>query len=130
MVNSGEAHDRTYRVGHVYRDRASKSLEDDEFLNWLNSGGKTIANSSGIRYRAFLNQKLLDPESNRSVPAFFVLVTSGVRTQSHNPWDDITDHRSGEILYWGDAKHGARSRYYDDFPGNARIIAANPIFPR
>lgn len=125
MTNSKDAQDRTYRVGHIYRDRASKTLENDEFLNWLNSGGKTIPNSGGIRYRDFLDQKLLDPETNRRVPAFFVLVTSGVRTQSHNPWDDIIDYRSGEILYWGDAKHSARGRYHDDFPGNARIIAAN-----
>jgi len=127
MPDSATETARTYRVGHLYRDRASKTREDDEFLHWLSSEGETIPNSSGIRFKDFRGKSLTDPESNKGVPAYFILLTSGVHTQSHNPWDDIIDHRAGEIYYWGDAKHASRTKHYDDFPGNARVIAANNL---
>jgi len=118
---------RTWRVGHLYRDRGRKTATDDELLHWLASGGTTIANMGGIRFRDFRNLKLVDAESQLKVPAFFVLVTSERLTQSHNPWEDIVDNRSGEIFYWGDAKFDQRGRPYNGFTGNARIEASNNL---
>jgi hypothetical protein len=119
--------DQKYRVGHTYRDRAGHSFDDDEFLRWLRSGGKTISNSGGIRFRDFLKQEIIDPETGRKVPAFFVLVTAEKHTQFHNPWDDIIDETGGEIIYWGDAKFKDRGRTFDRFPGNGRLLATNNI---
>ena len=116
-----------WRVGQVYRDTAGWKREEDEFLRWLRSGDKTLANTGGVRYRDFTAGKVRDPETGGLVPAFFVLVTAESHSQFHNPWQDIVDQVGGDIYYWGDAKHGEKRRSYADFPGNARIEAANNL---
>lgn len=68
-----------------------------------------------------------DPETKRKIPAFVVLITSEKAKEYHNPWDDIVDNISGNIHYWGDAKHASRARLYNQFPGNARLEAINNI---
>lgn len=65
----------TWRIGHLYRDHAGWQKKTDEFLRLFRSGGSTLPNSGGVRFRDYLNLQLRDPETGRQVPAFFVLVT-------------------------------------------------------
>jgi hypothetical protein len=41
----------SWKVGHRYGETASWSRPDDEFLKWLRSGNKTLANTDGARFR-------------------------------------------------------------------------------
>lgn len=119
--------DRSWRVGHEYRDRGGSRYEDDEILHWLNTDAGAIANSGGIRYKDPLSNPSLDGESGKAVPAYFVLITRDMSAQHHNPWDDVVDEISGSIVYWGDAKFSERGRKYNDFKGNARLEATNNL---
>ena len=119
--------DRIWRVGHEYRDKGGYSFNEDELLRWLNTEAGSIANSSGIRYKDSVHASPVDEETGRKVPAFFILITTDMSAQHHNPWDDVVDEVSGNITYWGDAKFAARHRRYSDFRGNARLEAANNI---
>ncbi|NOD62037.1 MULTISPECIES: restriction endonuclease [unclassified Ruegeria] len=116
-----------WRVGHQYRDKAGVKFEDDELLRWLNTSAGSIANSGGIRFKDPISGGPVDPETDRAVPAFFVLVTRDMSAQHHNPWDDVVDEVSGNIYYWGDAKFSAREKLFNQFPGNARIEATNNL---
>lgn len=117
--------ERVWRVGHEYRDRAG--YPDDEFISWLATDAGSISNGGGIRYRDRHSDSRIDPETGKKVPAFFVLITSDRGNEYHNPWDDLVDDISGNIHYWGDAKHAARDRLYNQFPGNARLEATNNV---
>lgn len=119
--------DRAWRVGHEYRDRGGKSFADDEILGWLDTSAGSIANSGGIRYKDCTGKCVIDPETGRAIPAFFLLVTTDMAAQHHNPWDDLVDEISGNIHYWGDAKYSARGWPYNRFPGNARLEATNNL---
>ena len=119
--------EQTWRVGHLYNDRATWKKSDDEFLRWCRSGESTIAVAGGVRFRDFTSLNIIDTESGRKIPSFFVLVTSESATQSHNPWDDIVDNVAGNIYYWGDAKYSVRTKHYNDFRGNNRIEATNNL---
>lgn len=118
---------RVFRVGHEYRDKGGLSFENDEVLRWLNTEAGSIANSGGIRYKDSASSPPVDEESGRKVPAYFVLITRDMSAQHHNPWDDVIDETSGNIIYWGDAKFSARKKQYDDFRGNARLEATNNL---
>lgn len=119
--------ERIWRVGQAYRDKGGLSFEDDEILRWLNTEAGSIPNSGGIRFKDNVVSAPIDNESGRNVPAYFVLVTRDMSAQHHNPWDDVVDEVSGNIIYWGDAKFSAREKHYNDFRGNARLEAANNI---
>ena len=116
-----------WRVGHQYRDKAGVKFEEDELLRWLNTSAGSIANSGGIRFKDPVSGGPVDPETERAVPAFFVLITRDMSAQHHNPWDDVVDEVSGNIYYWGDAKFSAREKLFNQFPGNARIEATNNL---
>jgi hypothetical protein len=101
---------KSYRVGNEYRDRGGTTLEGDEFLAWINVPGSGMGNSEGIRSLRYISKLNL-------LPACLILVTHE-RTGGHkNPWDDLVDYGSGEILYWGDAK-AHDTRRHSDFKGN------------
>jgi hypothetical protein len=117
----------TWQVGHDYRDKAGVNFEDDELLRWLNTEAGSIANSGGIRYKDPLSGGPKDPETGRPVPAYFVLITTDMSAQYHNPWDDVIDEVSGTIHYWGDAKFSERGKLFNQFRGNARIEATNNL---
>jgi hypothetical protein len=119
--------ERWWRVGHEYRDRGGKTFEDDEILGWLNTDAGSIANSGGIRYKDPVANRAVDQETGRTIPAFFILLTRDMSAQHHNPWDDLVDEISGNIHYWGDAKHLSRNQRYDSFRGNARLEATNNL---
>lgn len=116
---------RVFRVGHEYRDRAS--YPDDELIAWLTTNAGSISNAGGIRFKDNNSSAVVDSETGKPVPAYFVLVTSEKSTQHHNPWDDVVDEISGNIHYWGDAKFAARKRSYNQFTGNARLEATNNL---
>ncbi|WP_170441343.1 restriction endonuclease [Ruegeria arenilitoris] len=116
-----------WRVGHQYRDKAGVKFEEDELLRWLNTSAGSIANSGGIRFKDPVSGGPVDPETDRAIPAFFVLITRDMSAQHHNPWDDVVDEVSGNIYYWGDAKFSAREKLFNQFPGNARIEATNNL---
>ena len=116
-----------WRVGHEFRDKAGIRFEDDELLRWLNTSAGSISNSGGIRFKDPVSGGPVDPETDRAVPAFFVLVTRDMSAQHHNPWDDVVDEVSGNIYYWGDAKHAEREKLFNQFTGNARIEATNNL---
>ncbi|MDU8945995.1 restriction endonuclease [Ovoidimarina sediminis] len=116
-----------WRVGHQYRDKAGVKFEEDELLRWLNTTAGSISNSGGIRFKDPVSGGPVDPETDRPVPAFFVLITRDMSAQHHNPWDDVVDEVSGNIYYWGDAKISAREKLFNQFPGNARIEATNNL---
>ena len=60
-----ERDEEVYRVGHTCRDRGSPEHSDDELLRWLRSGGKTIPNAGGIRYREFTQLRITAPDTKR-----------------------------------------------------------------
>jgi hypothetical protein len=108
--------DRTYRLGHDYRDRGSSSSEDDEFLAWINLDGRGIRNMGGVRPIAFHHLKV-------PTHAAIILVThERSRGSASNPWEDLVDLPHGRIVYWGDAKRGTKS--VDDYIGNRALRAA------
>lgn len=115
--------ERVWRVGYEYRDRVGHA--DDEFVSWLQTAAGSIPNGGGIRCRDRQHDPDIDPETGRKIPAFVILITSEKAKEYHNPWDDLVDNISGNIHYWGDAKHASRGRLYDQFPGNARLEAIN-----
>src|SRR5262249_10826631 len=126
-VGQGAEMDTFWNVGAVYRDRGGWKAQDDQFLKYLRTDTGTIANSGGIRFRDYASAKILDPETKRPIPAYFVLITTEGRTQFHNPWDDIFDPVGGDVYYWGDAKYSKDGRRFDAFLGNSRVIAANNL---
>jgi Restriction endonuclease AspBHI N-terminal/Restriction endonuclease len=108
--------ERTYRLGHTYRDTGSSSNTEDEFLRWINIAGSGIRNMGGIRPLRFTS--LL-----HSVPAYILLVTDARSTGSAwNPWEDLVELPAGRILYWGDAKFGRKT--VDEFVGNRALASA------
>lgn len=114
-----------FRVGHEYRDRVG--YPGDEFIAWLTTEAGSISNGGCIRFKDSPSGPVIDEETNRTVPAYFVLITSDKPGQHHNPWDDVVDEISGNIHYWGDAKFTSRKRAYNQFTGNARLEAANNL---
>ena len=119
--------EQLWRVGHEYRDKAGVRFVDDELLRWLNSPAGSIANSGGIRFKDPTSNGSRDPETGRTIPAYFVLVTRDMSAQHHNPWNDQIDEVNGNIYYWGDAKFTSREKLFNQFPGNARIEAVNNL---
>jgi uncharacterized ParB-like nuclease family protein len=119
--------ERVWRVGHEYRDRGGVKFADDELLNWLVTPAGSIANSGGIRFKDPVGNVVVDAESGKNIPAYIVLFTRDMTAQHHNPWDDVVDEMSGNIQYWGDAKHSTRSKFYYQFKGNARLEAVNNL---
>ena len=109
-----------YRVGHEYRD-LTKRIPEDEFINWLDTDGHTIGTTGGIRPKRYIDPNM--HRHARGVPSALFLITTRVSQQYHNPWDDIVDYSTGQILYWGDAKFdsGRRQKKHNEFTGN-RIV--------
>ncbi|KGP73725.1 restriction endonuclease [Pontibacillus yanchengensis] len=105
---------RNYRLGIEYVDKGSTNNISDQFLRWININGSGMRNTPGIRPLKYVN-KLLD-----DVPAYIILVTNDKSSGEKNPWDDIVDFSSGEILYWGDAKCHIEKRY-NEFEGNKKL---------
>lgn len=103
---------KKYRLGKTYRDKGSRQHPDDEFLAWINLDGSGMLNSPGIR-----PLKYISALSNAGLPAYLILVTTDKTGGPHNPWEDVVDYSSAEILYWGDAKNHA-TKSIDDFIGN------------
>ena len=105
-----------YRIWHTFRDTGSSANPEDEFLRWINITGSGIRNMGGIRPLKFTHLKL-------PVQAYIVLVTvDRSRGSASNPWEDLVDLRTGTIVYWGDAKFGAKT--IDEFIGNRALRAA------
>jgi hypothetical protein len=111
---------RDYRVGHDYRD-LTKRIHLDEFINWLDTEGHTIGNTGGIRPKRYVNKAVAHLLCN--LPSSLILVTTGISQKFHNPWEDVVDYSTGQILYWGDAKYdkAGRKKQHTDFRGN-RIL--------
>jgi len=125
-----------YRVGYNYRDLTStKSGSGDEFLYWLsqpNVGGdvpNTIGATSGIRPKKFINKDLKLPKHFEAIPSLLVITTTLISQQYHNPWEDMVDYGTGQIIYWGDAKYDEknRSKKYKDFKGNKVLLLINDL---
>jgi len=106
---------KSFRVGHIYKDRGAISKDGDEFLAWVNIPGSGMLNSPGIRPLKYIHN--LSP-----LPAYLVLVTHEKRRGVLNPWDDVIDHSTGQIIYWGDAKFDRNKRHID-FAGNKVLQA-------
>jgi hypothetical protein len=111
---------RIYRVGQDYRD-LTKRVHEDEFINWLDTEGHTIGTTGGIRPKRYLNDAIRRQLCD--LPSSLILVTTKVSQQFHNPWEDVIDYSTGQILYWGDAKFdkARREKRHTDFTGN-RIL--------
>jgi hypothetical protein len=111
---------RVYRVGHEYRD-LTKRVSEDEFINWLDTDGHTIGTTGGIRPKRYIDPVMY--KHVNGVPSSLFLITTRVSQQYHNPWDDIVDSSTGQILYWGDAKFDGtrREKKHNEFMGN-RIL--------
>ena len=104
---------RSFRIGHIYKDRGGISKGGDEFLAWVNIPGSGMLNSPGIRPLKYVHD--LSP-----LPAYLVLVTHEKRRGTLNPWDDVVDHSTGQIIYWGDAKLD-KTKQHTDFRGNKTL---------
>jgi AspBHI-like restriction endonuclease len=99
-----------YRVARKSLNRGGISKGGDEFLAWVNIPGSGMPNSPGIRPLKYVHD--LSP-----LPAYLVLVTHEKRRGTLNPWDDVVDHSTGQIIYWGDAKLD-KTKQHTDFRGN------------
>ncbi len=106
---------KVFRIGHAYKDRGGVTKDGDEFLAWVNIPGSGMLNSPGIRPLKYVHK--LSP-----LPAYLILVTHEKRRGMLNPWDDVIDHSTGQILYWGDAKFDKKKRHID-FTGNKVLEA-------
>jgi restriction endonuclease Mrr len=106
---------KVFRIGHTYKDRGGVTKDGDEFLAWVNLPGSGMLNSPGIRPLKYVHK--LSP-----LPAYLILVTHEKRRGMLNPWDDVIDHSTGQILYWGDAKFDKKKRHID-FTGNKVLEA-------
>ncbi|MGZ3459685.1 MAG: protein NO VEIN domain-containing protein [Archangium sp.] len=110
------ARDEFYRPGHNYRDKGAPNDPEDQFMGWINMGGKGMANSPGIRPLWYFSRRTFT-----DLPSFLVLLTKKSSTGgSYNPWDDIIDLKNGTVLYWGDAKQDPEKRF-TEFPGNRTL---------
>lgn len=103
---------RSYRVGHEYRDTGSKKGMSDQFLSWINVKGSGLKLVAGIRPLRYLSA--IDSEG---LPAFLFLITHEKSHGPQNPWEDQIDLNAARIMYWGDAKFDQKKRY-TDFSGN------------
>jgi len=104
-----------YRFGKTYVDKGGKNHQQDQFLRWINIDGSGMLNSPGIRPLNYVTDL-----SSFGLPAYLVLVTHEKTAGQLNPWDDIIDISSSEILYWGDAKYHD-TKVLDDFRGNCTL---------
>jgi hypothetical protein len=125
-----------YRVGYNYRDLTStKAGSGDEFLKWLSQpdsevgGPNTIGSTGGIRPKRFINKTLKVPEGSAGLPSSLILTTTNISQQFHNPWEDLVDYGTGQIIYWGDAKYDEnnRSKKHQEFKGNKVLLLINEL---
>ena len=105
--------EKFYTVGKKYRDKGSPNKEGDQFLRWINLPGSGMKNMGGVRW-------LKSKSKHRKNSDGIVLISSHLKTDSHNPWDDVVDHHLGLIRYWGDAKFDENKRI-DDWIGNKNL---------
>ena len=125
-----------YRVGYNYRDLTStKAGSGDEFLKWLSQadsavgGPNTIGSTGGIRPKKFINKGLQIPEGFEGLPSSLILTTTNISQQFHNPWEDLVDYGTGQIVYWGDAKYDENKRFkkHQEFKGNKVLLLINEL---
>ncbi|HYO56737.1 protein NO VEIN domain-containing protein [Archangium sp.] len=110
------ASDEFFRPGHDYRDKGAPNDPEDQFMGWINLGGRGMANAPGIRPLWYFSKRPFT-----DLPSFLVLVTKKSSTGgSYNPWDDVIDLKNGMVLYWGDAKLHPEKRF-TEFPGNRTL---------
>lgn len=118
MSSHGEA--RSFRIGEEYRDTTHLNDPSDQFIRWLNEGGRGgIGNTGGVRALRF-------DSLNVGVTSCLVLVTRDSAGQFANPWEDHIDVPNGRITYWGDAK-AHRSKRVEEWVGNQRLLAAYEV---
>lgn len=125
-----------YRVGYSYRDLTSTKIgSGDEFLKWFSQPGaeagvlNTIGSTGGIRPKKFINKALQLPEGFEGIPSALILTTTNISQQFHNPWEDLVDYGTGQIIYWGDAKYDekTRSKKHREFKGNKALLLINEL---
>mgnify|MGYP000963460383 CR=1 FL=1 len=103
-----------YKIGHRYIDKGGSSHPDDEFLSWINIEGSGMRNADGIRALNYVSKK------SDHLPAYIILISHEVK-RIGNPWEDIVDHNTATIMYWGDAKLD-KIKGYSEFRGNMRLL--------
>lgn len=108
-----------YKVGSEYRDMGGPKKTGDQFLAWINLPKSGLKNTGGVRGLRSLS-------SERKSIDGIVLTSSHHPGGNHNPWDDIVDHHTGTIRYWGDAKKH-QSKLIDDWQGNKYLRTAIDI---
>ena len=111
-------------VGDEYRDTGRPRNKEDQFMRWINVPGSGIKNAGGIRGLRTLR-------AGASGIDGLILVTSSEPGNLHNPWQDDVPGKSGDLVYWGDAKDHP-NKGLEDFQGNRylRETAARPIADR
>ena len=93
--------------GKSYTDRGTnyKKFHDDQFTTKLiDVSGRTLTHNGGVRVKPFCNIKIQSPNNGGPIPAYLVLMSSSIRSEFENPWDDFIDYKNNLITYWGDAK--------------------------
>ena len=73
-----------------------------------------MRNADGIRALNYVSKK------SDHLPAYIILISHEVK-RIGNPWEDIVDHNTATIMYWGDAKLD-KIKGYSEFRGNMRLL--------
>lgn len=114
-----ESH-KSYRVEQKYCDKLSSNHNLDQISNWLS----TIDEKQNRRnpFNNYRGIRTLEFEPKRSIPAFFIFVTTNLKRRDDNAniWDDKYYEDTGLLVYHGDAKP-KRELYHSQNHGNCRI---------
>ena len=114
-----------WKVNQTYLDKGNWRDPEDQFMCYLHNGHKTIANSGGIRWQNFVNINPIEQQTKHKIPPYIVLLTARTSVAWDNPWSDIVNYSSGQLIYWGDAKFSTANKSWSNFRGNKLLWSIN-----
>ena len=115
-----------FSQGKSYTDRGTnyKKFNDDQFsTKFIDASGKTLTHNGGVRIKPYCNIKIQSPNNGGPIPAYLVLMSSSIKSEFENPWDDVINYESNLITYWGDAKGKTNILSYSGCNSLSKVIS-------